>query len=233
MVGISVAFLTFSVSVAFTLAPGRFKKRSMPTTIVVARYILSNDLFLAASDGNLTELDRLLNMGANVNVREVEGETPLMYAAANGQNAAVNLLLDRGADLEALSYNHENTLARAIGMKQYDTVILLLDRGARIDTGQPLIYAAGNDDVKMVKLLLARGANVNSTDDDRDTALIAAASRSASAETVRVLLSAGADPNHKNRYGESAYDLAVRNQNQTLIDLFKGHRPKDAPKTNS
>jgi ankyrin repeat protein len=192
---------------------------------------LSNRLFRAASDGNVMETEHLLKAGANVNVREVEGETPLMYAATAGKTEVVNLLLDRGAEVEALSSNRETALARAVGAKQYDCVTLLLDRGAKIDRstdagGPPLIYAAGGDDLRMVKQLLHRGANVNSTDDYGNTALIAATSSNVSAEIVRVILTAGADPNHKNQQGESAYDIAVRNRNQALAELLKNHRPK-------
>jgi uncharacterized protein len=202
------------------------------STIPATQHDLSNRLFRAASEGNATETERLLNAGANVNVREVEGETPLMYAATAGKTAVVSLLLDRGADLEALSSNRETALARAVGAKQYDSVTLLLDRGAKIDRstdagGPPLIYAAGGDDLKMVKQLLHRGANVNGTDDYGNTALIAATSNNVSAETVRVILSAGADPNHKNRLGESAFSIAVRNRNQALVDLLRSHPPKE------
>jgi len=115
-------------------------------------------IFRAASDGNVTAVRNLLNAGADVNAREHEGETPLMYAAVAGKIEVVKLLLDRGADINAVSVNNETALARAVGVKQYDAVKLLLDRGVDIEKsispdGPPLIYVAGNDDLKMVKLL--------------------------------------------------------------------------------
>lgn len=58
--------------------------------------------------------------------------------------------------------------------------------------GPPLIYAAGRDDPKMVKLLLHRGVNVNNTDGSGNTALIAAASNNVRLRSFDFLLSTGA-----------------------------------------
>jgi ankyrin repeat protein len=52
-------------------------------------------------------------------------------------------------------------------------VNVLLNRGAEIEkktdrNGTPLMAAAGQDDLRMIEMLLNRGANVNATDDDGD-----------------------------------------------------------------
>ncbi len=46
-------------------------------------------------------MEKLLNAGAEVNERGVNGETPLMFAARNGNLEALNLLLKRGAEVNA------------------------------------------------------------------------------------------------------------------------------------
>lgn len=186
----------------------------------------SISIFRAASEGNVTAVQNLLNAGTDVNAREHEGETPLMYAAVAGKTQVVKLLLERGADINAVSSNRETALARAVGVKQYETVKLLLDRGADIEKstdggGPPLIYAAGRDDAVMVKLLLERGAHVNNKDDEGNTALISAAENNASIETVELLLKAGADRNVKTVQGERPYDIALRYDNRVLARLMK------------
>jgi hypothetical protein len=52
----------------------------------------------AAVVGNAGRVARLVDAGADVNVRNSAGETPLDLAAASGSGKAVQTLLDRGAD---------------------------------------------------------------------------------------------------------------------------------------
>ena len=48
--------------------------------------------------GNTTILGLLLDAGANLNVKNKLGGTPLMWAVSYGQDAAVRMLLECGAD---------------------------------------------------------------------------------------------------------------------------------------
>ena len=86
---------------------------------------------------------KLLAHGANVNLQDVDGDTPLHGAAQNGNVEIINLLLDKGANP-----NTKNKLG-----------------------GTPLMWAAvyGNDDA--ARLLLKRGADPSLKDNDGITAL--------------------------------------------------------------
>lgn len=123
-------------------------------------------LYEAAEDGNISEINRLLDAGANVNC-VIEGDgSPLIGAARNGRLAVVRLLLDRGADPNLAISGDGNPLIMASREGQADVVTLLLDRGARIDEVVPgdenaLIQASGNGQLVVVKFLVSRGANVN------------------------------------------------------------------------
>src|SRR5579883_623078 len=119
----------------------------------------------------------LLAAGANVQVRTALGNTPLMLAARRaGNSRTVQLLLKRGA--EATERNNGGVSPILAGAASGDvvTVRLLLDAGAKVDdfpelkdpsaiifTGfrTPLMWAAYHNDVRMVCLLLKRGANPN------------------------------------------------------------------------
>jgi len=55
-------------------------------------------LFRAVEQGNLAWTSRLLAIGADINVRNETGQTPLMCAAAKGYADMVQVLLQNGAD---------------------------------------------------------------------------------------------------------------------------------------
>jgi ankyrin repeat protein len=127
---------------------------------------LDKALYEAAEDGDISEINRLIDLGANVNC-VIEGDgSPLIGAAKKGRLAAVRLLLDRGADPNMAVSRDGNPLIMAAREGQADVVTLLLDRGARIDELVPrdenaLIQASGSGQVAVVKLLVSRGADVN------------------------------------------------------------------------
>jgi hypothetical protein len=68
-------------------------------------------LMIAVSeDENMRLLNRLIGMGANVNMDDIEGNTALFYAAKNFNLNNMNLLLSNGADINKLNKNRLNPL---------------------------------------------------------------------------------------------------------------------------
>jgi cytohesin len=105
-------------------------------------------------------------------------ESPLLVAAACCLSDICSLLIREGADLE-LSGGKDNftplvaAVSSAISIntaRRLETVRTLLDKGAAIDRSvgggmTPLMFAARNGSLSLVKLLLARGADIHKTDD--------------------------------------------------------------------
>lgn len=60
---------------------------------------LDADLIKASYSGNLPEVERLLNNGANVNAKRDDGITALMGASIEGHEDVVALLLAKGVDV--------------------------------------------------------------------------------------------------------------------------------------
>lgn len=176
-------------------------------------------MFRAASGGDIKSMRSLPAEEENVNQREYEGETPLMYAAAAGQTEMALFLLERGADVNAVSKNGETALVRAGGHTA--TVKALLANGADLELGAPLISASYSGQLGTVKVLLEKGANPNAQLPDGDTALIAAAIQSASKDVVEALIAVGANVKHKNKQGKTAEMLAIENSHAELAALLK------------
>ena len=58
-------------------------------------------LLLAAEEASLAKVSQLLRSGANPNIANDKGETPLMFAAKYGDHQMAKLLLKAGADAHA------------------------------------------------------------------------------------------------------------------------------------
>jgi hypothetical protein len=68
-------------------------------------------LMIAASEHeNMRLLNRLIGMGANVNMDDIEGNTALFYAAKNFNLNNMNFLLSNGADINKENKNRLNPL---------------------------------------------------------------------------------------------------------------------------
>ena len=79
----------------------------------------------ASRDGDLDEVRRLLEAGADIEARDNEGETPLHDACWNGHLEIARLLLDRGADATAVDNDGETPFGLAIEYDHQEVAELL------------------------------------------------------------------------------------------------------------
>jgi len=124
---------------------------------------LGPKLLTAIRKGDMSGVHELLRDNADPNSHDETGASALMYAAAYSSTECLRLLISSGADVEAANQVHATALMWSI------------------------------TEPEKVKLLLARNADVNVRTDDGQTALLLAARQPGNIETVRLLLSHGAD----------------------------------------
>ncbi len=74
----------------------------------------------------------LVAAGADVNARDNEGETVLMYAAEGGHTGIIGLLLEAGADVKARAPTGQTALGWAISRGGIDAVRVLVDAGGEL-----------------------------------------------------------------------------------------------------
>lgn len=159
-------------------------------------------LLKAASEGHVEDVRTLLEQGLNVNARNDDGWTPLLFAALGGHTEVVGLLLERGADVNASNNEGWTSMIAAALGGHTDVVGLLLEHGAdphaksvRTPDGDSaltaLIVAARYGYAEVVNALLDGGADVNATSQNGVSALEAAIS-GGHAEVVTLLVERGA-----------------------------------------
>ena len=174
-------------------------------------------LLIASLRGYPELVEELIKRGADVNQKRYVGDTPLMFAALSGNVKTVNALVQAGADPNAKvmsSHAGELTpLINAMNSRSPNRVeIAKILIGAKADINpkgdflaSPLINAV--DDLEMVKLLLASGAEVNQKNFRGATALMIAAA-AGSPSVVRYLLEKGADVNARDQEGNTVLAYA-------------------------
>jgi len=142
----------------------------------------------------------LIDGGANVNMENKIGNTPLHYAAAMGNQPVVQILLDRGADPNITNKNGQTPLSKALDFGYKSIEHILLEKGAMpnqrdyeqsLDYERKLLMSIRDGDVKDVKSRLLGGVNVNF---DHSTPLREAI-YFGHKDIVLLLLSSGANPN--------------------------------------
>lgn len=146
----------------------------------------------------------LLAAGANTEVREATGRTPLCYAAYAGRVAVVRELLAAGADVNARTTSGKNSLMEVARRGHGSVLEMLLAAGADPAMGRekPLAAAAFRGQAAVVSALLAAGVAADARDAAGRTALMYAAMQGHAA-VVSAVLEGGADVNARDPQGDT------------------------------
>ncbi|PNF35365.1 hypothetical protein B7P43_G02571 [Cryptotermes secundus] len=126
-----------------------------------------------AGQGEITALD--IDQEYDVDVKDSNGLTALMWASSYGQLPTVQLLLKRGAQLEFEGQEGETPLLLAAAGGHHEVVRLLLTEGAAVNHADEigntaLMYAAHGDHPHCTNELLIRGADVTMVNLNGDSA---------------------------------------------------------------
>jgi len=215
-----------------------YDRNSAPAATVAQAMAASNpDVHARDKDGRTAlilggssdEIRSLIAAGADVNARANNGRTALMTAAEYGMADCIKILIASGALVDAKDNKGSTALmlvARSSqrlvnkgqngkftpvpGYSRERSASALIDAQADLkatdNDGATVLMGAVDDDC--VRLLIARGVDVNARDHRGRTAIMHLASSATNPAIVSLLVAAGADVNARDNEGRTALMLA-------------------------
>ena len=212
-----------------------------------------NPLLWAAASNQVRIAEILLKSGANVNIQNEAGDTPLVLSVYMGNAGMLKLLLSYKADPEPKSkLASSSPLARAAMNGHVSCVQMLLEANINVNSKNslgrtPLMHATLGGYKTIVSLLLKKGAFVNMQDNNKFSALMIAASKGYE-EIVKILITKGANLDLQDHQGYTALIWAVveghHNISKALLEdcfddtivskrVCANHRLRDTNKRNA
>lgn len=218
-----------SLLFALTLGTaGSALAQTAPSASDIASY---TGLHLAAHEGDVDEINRLIAEGADVDVRDRSQRTPAHVAAFASHDDALTALANGGADMNALENRVYDVLTIAAVADDPEMVSLAIKLGNAPDMitsvydGTALIAAAhlGHHDV--VARLVAGGAPLDHINNLAWTALIEAVVLGDGGpdhiKTVQILVDAGADKSIGDRDGITPLQHAISRGYAEMVEILK------------
>ena len=144
----------------------------------------------AAAVGNIEAVKQYLDGGADVNAKDGDGFTPLVFAVDKGHKEIVEILIAKGADVNAKDKLGWTPLFYAAFSGRTEVVELLIAKGVDVnakDNLGTLRYAASGGHKETVELLIANGADVYAKGGGNDTTPLDMAIRLRRTETIDLL----------------------------------------------
>jgi ankyrin repeat protein len=173
-----------------------------------------NAFSFAAREGDIETAKVMLDARVDINQTDVDNASSLVIAIMNKQYTFAKFLLDRGADPNVTDVKGRAALYAAIDMRNEDWSALPLrkqqDPMPSMDLIKAILAHGGSPNVKLTHNLPGRsGMDYGDVALDEGATPFMRAARSGDAETMRVLLQAGADPKLTTKDGNTALLFAA------------------------
>ncbi|NNF84361.1 MAG: hypothetical protein HKM29_04310 [Deltaproteobacteria bacterium] len=189
--------------------------------------LAAEEIRVAVREGTPGKVSSLLSTWPELlEVRDVNGMTPLFLAAVFDQPEIVRLLLDSGADMHAANRFGAMPFHQAAYAGHRRIVEMLLERGEKVDMKDgddrtALHLTAWNNRHEIALLLIEKGARVNTGDSaGKGATPLHYAAALGSADVARILLEHCANIDTMAMEGATPLHLAVSRKKAKLVRLL-------------
>ena len=194
-------------------------------------------LYHACAHNVLDPIRSLLAAGADINLANSEGTTPLAIACQRGFNEVYSFLLVKGADTnKADLINGATPVFTAASNNQESAVRCLVAHGGKVTIksnrgATPLLIAAENGHANLIPVLLSLGGDVNECDNLGATPLFMAA-QMGHVHVLRALFACGGlvSINTPSTAGDTPLDVAIRHHRTDVEKLLVENGAKRSEK---
>eukprot|EP01087_Luapelamoeba_hula_P024570 TRINITY_DN940_c0_g3_i1.p1 TRINITY_DN940_c0_g3~~TRINITY_DN940_c0_g3_i1.p1 ORF type:complete len:792 (-),score=144.31 TRINITY_DN940_c0_g3_i1:57-2432(-) len=186
-------------------------------------------LLYATLGGQLDCVEYFLSVGSRIDEKNTIGCTALTWACQKGKLYIVKYLLDHGAHLLELDTLKNTCLMYACLEGGKETVEYLLNHptyGKKLaidhknsESVNAMMFACRGGNVKVVNLLLQRGAQINDQDTHGNTPFYYAAMYGHT-PVLKLLIKKGADMGYKDSFGSSPWLLALINRKKEATEFL-------------
>ncbi|WP_353283576.1 ankyrin repeat domain-containing protein [Wolbachia endosymbiont (group A) of Pogonocherus hispidulus] len=185
---------------------------------VLKKAQLDQELLINARNGNLDKVKDLIIQGANLEAKDINGNTALHNACSNGHLKVVEYLIEKGASLKAKNKDGKTPLDLAIQEGRIDIVQAI--EQIQSDLNGKLLSAVKNGDLNKIEDLVSQGTSLEVKDSNGNT-LLHYASQNNHLRVVKYLIKKEASLKAKNKDGETPLDLAVQKNYIDIIEFLK------------
>lgn len=185
--------------------------------------ILSEELLVAVKARNLNRVRQLLDQGAEVVFwKDADGKN--IYSYIRNTNEPVWRLVDQAWRKQWRAMLNQD-LIYAARDGDIASVRDLIQQGAGVNTqdlrlSTPLHHAVEQGRAEVVQALIAAQANLDLGDACCSNSPLHVAYYRHDWQTFKLLVQAGADVNHRNRFGNSLLQLAALDGNEEIVKLL-------------
>ena len=189
--------------------------------------VFVDQLYGASNSGDIEKVKDLLEKGADPNLPNFIGGTPLVQAATNGHKEVCELLILKGANVNySESIGGYTALLWAASNGHQSVCELLISKGADVNTTNndgytALHWAALKGYYAICKLLIENGAKLNVQTKEYGWTPLICAAIDGHTDVCKLLVENGADVSIKDNKGDTALGAAIEGSHSETIKYLR------------